>query len=43
MCNLSGVPRTTYQRVEHGVSDVKFSHLLRIARVLRIPVRDLIP
>jgi transcriptional regulator with XRE-family HTH domain len=42
MCNLSGVPRTTYQRIEHGTSDVKFSHLMRIARVLRVPLHDLV-
>lgn len=43
LAHLSGVPRTSYQRIEHGASDVKFSHLMRIAHALRLPVRDLLP
>ncbi|WP_405531464.1 helix-turn-helix domain-containing protein [Streptomyces avidinii] len=37
------IPRATYQRIEMGRADVRYSHLLRIATVLRCHVRDLIP
>lgn len=43
LSHLSGVPRNSYQRIEHGTSDVKYSHLMRIARALRVQVRDLMP
>lgn len=43
LAHLSGVPRNSYQRIEHGISDAKFSHLMRIARALKLPVRDLLP
>lgn len=39
----AGISRNTYQRIEGGTGDVRYSHLLRIATVLRCHVRDLIP
>ena len=43
LAHLSGVPRNSYQRIEYGISDAKFSHLMRIAHALRMPLRDLLP
>jgi transcriptional regulator with XRE-family HTH domain len=37
------IPRATYQRIEMGRADARYSHLLRIAAVLRCHVRDLLP
>lgn len=37
------ISRNTYQRIELGQADVRYSHLLRIAAVLRCHVRDLLP
>ncbi|MFK0045562.1 helix-turn-helix domain-containing protein [Streptomyces sp. NPDC090741] len=37
------IPRNTYQRIEYGQTDPRFSHLVRIARIVRVPVRDLMP
>ncbi|MFE3577813.1 helix-turn-helix domain-containing protein [Streptomyces vinaceus] len=39
----AGISRNTYQRIESGKGDARFSHLLRIATVLGCHVRDLIP
>ncbi|MFC9821352.1 helix-turn-helix domain-containing protein [Streptomyces erythrochromogenes] len=39
----AGISRNTYQRIEAGTGDARYSHLLRIATVLRCHVRDLIP
>ncbi|MFE6785216.1 helix-turn-helix domain-containing protein [Streptomyces sp. NPDC057680] len=37
------IDRSTIQRIEGGQNDAKFSHLLRVARVLNVPTRDLLP
>ncbi|MFG3488577.1 helix-turn-helix domain-containing protein [Streptomyces sp. NPDC047972] len=37
------IDRSTIQRIEGGQNDAKFSHLLRVARVLDVPTRDLLP
>lgn len=37
------IDRSTVQRIERGQSDAKFSHLLRVATALDLPLRDLIP
>ncbi|MEU6058039.1 helix-turn-helix transcriptional regulator [Streptomyces sp. NPDC047097] len=39
----AGIPRSTYQNIERGDTDVRFGQLFRIAAVLRVPVRDLLP
>ena len=39
----AGISRNTYQRIEGGTADARYSHLLRIATVLRCHVRDLLP
>ncbi|MFJ3878087.1 helix-turn-helix domain-containing protein [Streptomyces sp. NPDC090077] len=39
----AAIPRNTYQRIELGQADARYSHLLRIAAVLRCHVRDLLP
>ncbi|MFF4645013.1 helix-turn-helix domain-containing protein [Streptomyces sp. NPDC001389] len=39
----AGISRNTYQRIEMGRADVRYSQLLRIAAVLRCHVRDLLP
>lgn len=38
-----GISRNTYQRIEGGTGDARYSHLLGIADVFRCHVRDLIP
>lgn len=43
LAELAEIDRSTIQRIERGIGDPKFSHLLRIAQVLRIPVRNLLP
>lgn len=43
LAELAGVHRTTVQDTEAGKTDPKFSLLLRLARVLRLPARDLMP
>lgn len=40
---LAGVDRTTLQNAEAGKTDPKLSLLLRLARSLRVPLRDLLP
>lgn len=37
------IDRSTVQRIERGQNDAKFSHLLRVAKALDLPLRDLIP
>ncbi|MGW4051509.1 helix-turn-helix domain-containing protein [Streptomyces sp. NPDC004779] len=37
------IDRSTIQRIEGGQNDAKFSHLLRVADALGVPVRDLMP
>jgi transcriptional regulator with XRE-family HTH domain len=39
----AGIPRNTYQRIEYGQTDPRFSHLVRIAQIVRVPLRDLMP
>ncbi|MFI5985015.1 helix-turn-helix transcriptional regulator [Streptomyces sp. NPDC051555] len=43
LAELAGVDRTTLQKTEAGKTDPKFSLLLRLARVLHLPARDLMP
>ncbi|MFD4912881.1 helix-turn-helix domain-containing protein [Streptomyces virginiae] len=37
------IPRATYQRIEMGRADVRYSQLIRIAAVLHCHVRELLP
>jgi transcriptional regulator with XRE-family HTH domain len=37
------IPRATYQRIEMGRADVRYSQLIRIAAVLRCHPRELLP
>ncbi|MEV5941066.1 helix-turn-helix transcriptional regulator [Streptomyces sp. NPDC051994] len=37
------IDRSTIQRIELGQNDARYSHLLLIAAVLRMPLRELIP
>lgn len=39
----AGIDRSTLQRIERGQNDAKISHLLRVARALNVPTRDLLP
>ncbi|MFB6776461.1 helix-turn-helix domain-containing protein [Streptomyces sp. NPDC056352] len=41
LAELTGIDRSTIQRIEYG-EESKISHLLLIARELRIHVRDLL-
>lgn len=43
LAELAGIDRSTVQRIERGQTDAKVSHLLRVARVLKVPTRDLLP
>lgn len=43
LAELAEIDRTTLQKTEAGKTDPKFSLLLRLARVLRVSVRDLMP
>lgn len=43
LAELAGVHRTTVQDTERGNTDPKFSLILRLARALRLPARDLMP
>lgn len=42
LAELTGIDRSTIQRIERGTSDAKVSHLLRIARALDIHVAELL-
>ncbi|MCI3271378.1 helix-turn-helix domain-containing protein [Streptomyces cylindrosporus] len=39
---LTGIPRTTYQRLERGQADARYSHLLAIARAFEVDVTELV-
>jgi transcriptional regulator with XRE-family HTH domain len=39
----AGISRNTYQRIEMGRTDIRFSQLVRIAATLHCHVRDLLP
>ncbi|MGW3410224.1 helix-turn-helix domain-containing protein [Streptomyces sp. NPDC000888] len=39
---LTGIPRTTYQRIERGVLDARLSQLLVIAQAFQVAVADLV-
>ncbi|MET8404505.1 helix-turn-helix transcriptional regulator [Streptomyces sp900116325] len=41
LAELTGIDRSTIQRIEYG-GEAKISHLLLIARELRVPARDLL-
>ncbi|GAA1779175.1 MULTISPECIES: helix-turn-helix transcriptional regulator [Actinomycetes] len=43
LAELAGIHRTTLQDTEAGKTDPKFSLILRLARALRLPARDLMP
>lgn len=43
LAELAGIDRTTLQKTEAGKTDPKVSVLMRIARALHLPVRDLLP
>ncbi|MER6487590.1 helix-turn-helix transcriptional regulator [Streptomyces virginiae] len=43
LAELAGIHRTTLQDTEGGKTDPKFSLILRLARALGIPARDLMP
>lgn len=42
LAELTGIDRSTIQRIERGYSDAKVSQLLRIARALDIHVTELL-
>lgn len=37
-----GIDRRTLQRIEYGANDARVSHLLRIAKALRVHPKDLL-
>lgn len=39
---MTGIDRRTFQRMERGTSDPRFSDLLLIAQALEVPVHDLV-
>ncbi|MER7806189.1 helix-turn-helix transcriptional regulator [Streptomyces sp900116325] len=41
LAELTGIDRSTIQRIEYG-EESKISHLLLLARELRVPARDLL-
>ncbi|MEU3903347.1 helix-turn-helix domain-containing protein [Streptomyces goshikiensis] len=43
MAQEAGIDRSTLQRIEAGSHDTRISQLLRLARALHLPVRDLMP
>ncbi|APE21432.1 XRE family transcriptional regulator [Streptomyces venezuelae ATCC 10712] len=43
LAHRAEIDRSTIQRIEGGQNDAKFSHLLRVARALNVPTRDLLP
>ncbi|MFE2164911.1 helix-turn-helix domain-containing protein [Streptomyces sp. NPDC059447] len=43
LAERAGVDRSTIQRIERGTTDAKFSNLVRIACVLRVSVKSLLP
>lgn len=42
VADLTGIPRSTYQRIEAGLSDPRFGWLLRIAAALDVTIADLV-
>jgi len=42
LAERAGIDRSTVQRIEGGYTDPKFSHLLRIAQALDIPLAHLV-
>ncbi|MFJ7418019.1 helix-turn-helix domain-containing protein [Streptomyces uncialis] len=42
LAHIAGIDRSTIQRIERGQNDARYSHLLRIARALDVPLRDLV-
>lgn len=40
--DLTGIPRSTYQRIEAGLSDPRFGWLLRIAAAMDVPLTELL-
>lgn len=43
LAHRAEIDRSTIQRIEGGQNDAKFSHLLRVAQVLGVSARDLLP
>jgi transcriptional regulator with XRE-family HTH domain len=43
LAHRAQIDRSTVQRMEGGQNDAKFSHLVRVARALNVPTRDLLP
>ena len=43
LAEQAGIDRSTIQRIERGATDAKFSNLVRIACVLRVSVKSLLP
>ncbi|MCX5407538.1 helix-turn-helix domain-containing protein [Streptomyces sp. NBC_00335] len=43
LAERAGIDRSTIQRIERGTTDAKFSNLMRIACVLRVSVKSLLP
>lgn len=42
LAEMTGIGRSTLQRIEAGANDAKISHLLLIARAVGAPLRDLL-
>lgn len=42
LAERAGIDRSTVQRIEGGHSDPKFSHLVRIAQALDVPLAHLV-
>ena len=43
MADLLGLPTSTYQRVERGMTSVELDQLVQFARQLNIPIMELLP
>lgn len=42
LAERAGIDRSTVQRIEAGLNDPKYGHLLRIAGALSVPLADLV-
>lgn len=42
LAEQAGIDRSTVQRIEAGTNDPKYSHLMRIAEALDVPLADLV-
>lgn len=42
LVEMTDIDRRTYQRIERGTSDPRYSDLLLIARALEVPLSDLV-